>query len=161
MRIARVGTLAALLVALFAVSTTTVSAATSPLGTTVTIGTPVTLSQSRLLLSVPVDISCSSSVFTTVLSGEISVGVRQAAGQDIAQGFGDTDGLLSLCDDATHTVYVTVQSRVVPFHGGLATATSNFTLIGHDQFGSFQADSVIEGPEDIRIVGGCLFTRGC
>jgi len=159
MRISRVSAVTALLVALFTVSTSTASAATSPLGTTVTIGSPV-LSQSRLLLTVPVDVSCSSSVFTTV-SLHVFVEVRQASGQGIAVGFGSTDGLPFTCDDDTDTVFVLIQAFGSPFRGGLASAAAHVFLEGTDLQGTDTFDSVTEGPRTVRIVGGCVFTRGC
>jgi hypothetical protein len=169
MRTSRVGAVAALLVALLTVSTGTASAATSPLGTTVNIGSPV-LSQSRILMSVPVDVSCSPSAFASVNSETVVVEVRQASGQGIAFGMAIvTGGPLTFppsplpfpCDDEIHTVNVTVQASGAPFHGGLASATASVSLQGTDPFGFPQFDSVREGPNTVHIVGGCVFTRGC
>lgn len=160
MRIARVGSVAALLVALFTVSSATARAATSPLGTTITIGSPV-LAQSRVLLDVPVDVSCSSSVFATVSFQNVFVEVRQASSQRIATGMGFAAGLLFPCDDSTHTVTVRIQADTAPFHGGLASVTARVHVEGTDAFGAFQFDNVTEGPRTVRISGGCVFTGGC
>lgn len=165
MRIARVGALA-LLVALLAASTNTATAASSSLGTTVTIGSPV-LSATRVFVTVPVNVSCSSSTFTTVSFENVFVTVTQASGQSIASGTGFVAGgppftpLPFPCDDATHTVLVTVPATGgpfpgggVPFHGGLASATANVHVEGTDAFGFFQFDNVSEGPDTVVIVGG-------
>jgi hypothetical protein len=165
MRTSRVGAVAALLVVLFAVSTTTASAATSPLGTTVNIGLPG-LAQDRVLVSVPVDVSCSSSAFSSVNSEVVVVEVRQASGQSIAFGMRIVTGgpltfppssLLFPCDDATHTVFVPVQASGAPFHGGPASVIAFVSLDGADSFGIRHFDSVREGPVTVGIRGGCVF----
>jgi len=164
MRISRQGTVAALVVALSAVSATTASAATSPLGTTVTIGSPK-LSPTRLFVTVPVNVSCSSSTFSTVSSENVAASVRQASGLKIATGFGVVNFSppfsptpLFPCDDTTHAVPVPVQADPsgAPYHGGLASASAQVCLGGTDSLGVFSVDCVIEGPDTVGIVGGGL-----
>lgn len=164
MRISRVGMLAALLVALSTVSTSTASAATSPLGTTVTIGSAhLSPPSTHLSVIVAVDVNCSSSAFTTVSFENISVFVEQATSTGgIAFGSGFVSGgpltpnpLLFPCDDTTASVNVPVTAQPFggPFHGGPAIATANVFLEGTDQFGFTHFDSVSEGPVTVRITG--------
>jgi hypothetical protein len=163
MRISRVSTVAALLMALFTVSTSTASAATSPLGTTVTIGSAhLSPPSTHLSVTVAVDVNCSSSAFTTVFFEAIHVSVEQASAQGIAFGSGFVSGgpatpfpLVFPCNDATASVNVnvTAQPSGGPFHGGPALATANVLLHGADQFGSIHFDSVSEGPVTVRITG--------
>lgn len=161
MRVSRVGALTALLVALFAISASPASAGTSPLGTTVTIGSPK-LSPTRLFVTVPVNVSCSSSTFSTVSSENVAASVRQASGLKIATGFGVVNfsppffpSPLFPCDDATHAVPVTVQADPsgAPYHGGLASASAQVCLGGTDSLGVFSVDCLIEGPDTVVIVG--------
>jgi hypothetical protein len=158
MRISRLGALAALLVGgLGNGSTTTASAATTPLGTSITIGSAhLSLPASRLQVSVAVDVSCSSRVFTTVLFQTIGVSVEQSSGQGIAFGSGFAENpVLFPCDDATHSVNVTATADPSggPFHGGPAIVTAFVFLVGTDEFGIINGDLVGEGPVTVRITG--------
>lgn len=92
---------------------------------TITLGTPDL--SSRILVNVPVTVTCSpfdpSLVF---FSANVNVRVEQAAGQKIAFGQGGVGGFLPVlpfaCDGTPYTVTVPVLANTAgaPFHGGAA-----------------------------------------
>jgi hypothetical protein len=85
----------------------------------------------RIRIDVPVTVSCSApDPSLTVFSQGIFVTVQQASGREIARGTGNAHGslpnLLYPCDDADHTVPVTVLADTAgpPFHGGQAVVSA-------------------------------------
>jgi len=84
--------------------------------------------QARLLVTVPVMITCTGPLADTVLgSGSVNVFLQQAYGKSVSHGNGQTD--FTFCSSAPQTinVLVTPDSFTTPpstaFHGGPALAT--------------------------------------
>jgi hypothetical protein len=87
---------------------------------------------SRIRIDVPMTVSCSPpDASLTLFSQNIFVTVQQASGREIARGsanaFGSLPNLLYPCDEAQHTVPVTVLAdpEGPPFHGGQAVVTAH------------------------------------
>jgi hypothetical protein len=94
-------------------------------GITVSIGSPITL-QNRLLVGVPVTITCTGQLPTGFGFGEVDATIEQANGKVVATGFGIVN--LSDCPTTPQTFIVQVTptstgfSAPIPFHGGPAIA---------------------------------------
>ena len=73
-----------------------------PPGVNVSIGSPITL-QSKLLVTVPVTVSCPTIVPGTFNGGDVEVAVMQANGKSVSQGTGVFE--LTGCDANPQTVY--------------------------------------------------------
>jgi hypothetical protein len=115
--------------ALAAALPVTASAAGGPFqpGVNVTIGSPITL-QSKLLVTVPVTVSCPIAFAGAFQFGDVSAAVMQANGKSVSQGNGDIQ--LAGCDANPQTVYVQVLPTTYPtasgpFHGGQAIVTAS------------------------------------
>jgi hypothetical protein len=100
---------------------------------TVTVGQP-SLSSSRVLITVPVTVSCSPfDPSLTFTNAGISVTTEQAAGTRIATGAGSVGGnfypgpFVFLCDGSNYTVPVSVLAAAPgpPFHGGPAAFSAS------------------------------------
>jgi len=81
------------------------------------------------------------------------VGITQAAGRQIVQGFGNFN--LTTCDGTAQSfqVAVTLFPPSAPFHGGPATATGALIVNFLDAFGNSVQAQVFTGPQVIRITG--------
>jgi hypothetical protein len=106
---------------------TTASAAGGPgVGMTLTIGSPITLTD-RLLVQVPVVVTCTTPLANPVNFGGVFVTVQQAAGRSIAAGFGFAN--LTTCPTSPTTVVVNVLPNGgmtgPPFHGGNAIVSAS------------------------------------
>jgi len=95
-------------------------------GMTVAIGSPITLTD-RILVQVPVAISCATPLANPIMFGGVFVSVQQAAGKEIATGFGFAN--LTTCSASPTTVVVNVLpnggTTGPPFHGGNAIVTAS------------------------------------
>ena len=107
----------------------TTSAAGGPFqpGVNVTIGSPITL-QSKLLVTVPVTVSCPTPFAGAFAFGDVSASVMEAYGKSVSQGNGDVQ--ISSCDVNPHTFYVQVLPNTFPtpsgpFHGGQAIVSAS------------------------------------
>jgi hypothetical protein len=102
---------------------TTASAAGGPgVGLTVTIGSPITLAD-RLLVTVPVTVTCTPPLANPVQFGQVFVIVEQASGKSVSHGSGIAN--LTSCGPQTFIVQVTPDlfpTTSGPFHGGPAIA---------------------------------------
>lgn len=98
-------------------------------GMTITIGSPITL-QGRLLITVPVTVSCAGSVSidpTIFPPGGIGVTVEQASSKSIAVGSGGVE--LDSCSPTPQTFAIQVTpiagpTNSPPFHGGPAIVSA-------------------------------------
>jgi hypothetical protein len=114
---------------------------------------------SKVLVNVPVTYNCPlfpPSFFPPFSSGSVSV--QQAAGREIAQGFGFVQ---PTCDGVAHTQVVSVtagssggpaSSAAVPFHGGRAVAQASLSECGPSPFG-FVCDNASTGWQAIKLSG--------
>ena len=97
-------------------------------GITVTIASPITL-QDRLLVNVPVTITCTQPLANGFGFGQITASVQQASGKTVATGFGFLSIDQCPTTPTTYVVQVLTQSSTqssapVPFHGGPAIASA-------------------------------------
>jgi hypothetical protein len=108
-----------------------VSAATATafLGTTAAAQAAMTISlgqpdlTARVLVTLPVTVTCSPFDSTLVLfQSQLTVSVEQAAGQRIARGFGGVFNAVPACDGTPYTIVVRILADPSgpPFHGGHA-----------------------------------------
>ena len=94
-------------------------------GITVSIGSPINL-QNKLLVCVPVTVTCTGQLPKVFGFGEVDVVIEQANGKSVATGVGGF--LLADCPTSPQTVIVLVTpisygyAPAVPFHGGKAIA---------------------------------------
>jgi hypothetical protein len=129
---------------------TTASAAGGPAtGMTVTIGSPITLTD-RLLITVPVTVSCPTPLANPVFFGGISVSVQQAFGQSVSTGFGGA--ALTSCTSSPQTFAILVTPSQFPapsgpFHGGPAVVSA-FANICDTSFACLGGSA---GPLGVRI----------
>jgi hypothetical protein len=116
----------------------TAVAATGFLGTTAAAQAAMTISlgqpdlTARVLVTLPVAVTCSPFDSTLVLfQSQLTVSVEQAAGQRIARGFGTAFIAMPACDGTPSTIDVRMlaDSFGPPFHGGPAvfSATASAT----------------------------------
>jgi len=107
---------------------TTASAAGGPgVGLTVTIGSPITLTD-RLLVTVPVTVTCTPQLVNPVQFGNVFVTVEQAGGKSVSHGSGGAN--LTSCGPQTFNIQVTPDlfpTTSGPFHGGPAIAFASAT----------------------------------
>jgi hypothetical protein len=113
-------------------------------GVTVAIGPTATL-QSRVLLTVPVTVTCEP---IGDFFGMSFVSVEQASGRQIARGSGFIPTVT--CDSAPHAYLVSVLADASgpPFHGGQAVVTAVVSL-----FGSLGSESGSAGPQSASVRG--------
>jgi hypothetical protein len=113
-------------------------------GVSVAIGPTATL-QSRVLLTVPVTVTCDPVGDFFSMS---FVSVEQASGTKIASGSGFLPTVT--CDSAPHTYGVSVLANTTgpPFHGGQAVVSASVSL-----FGSFGSEGGSAGPQTILVRG--------
>jgi hypothetical protein len=111
---------------------------------TVTIGPTATL-QSRVLLTVPVTVTCDP--FGDFFSMSF-VSVEQASGRQIAHGSSFIPTIT--CDSAPHTYPVSVLADASgpPFHGGQAIVSASVNL-----FGSLGSEGGSAGPQSVSVRG--------
>jgi hypothetical protein len=121
-------------------------------GITVVVGSPITLTD-RLLVDVPVTITCTGTFPTGFGYGEVDAQVQQASGKSVATGFGHV--ILTSCPTTPQTfiVPVTPQSTApgvapIPFHGGPALAWAGASA-GDAYYYYFLGGSV--GPIAVRL----------
>jgi len=128
------------------------TASTNGFGTiTVKVGATATL-QARLLVTVPLTITCTLPVGSTVNSDLARLNVQEAVSRSITAGSGspNPDGSFA-CDGATYAYMVQVQSSTVPWHGGQAVVNAGVGACGFLADSSFQCTSVETGSLIIRI----------
>lgn len=113
-------------------------------GVTVGLGSGATL-QSRVLLTVPVTVSCDPVGDFFSMS---FVSVEQASGTQIASGSGFLPTLT--CDGAPHSYAASVVANAAgpPFHGGQAVASASVSI-----FGSLGSEGGSAGPQAILVRG--------
>ncbi len=117
----------------------------------------VVASSGRLLARTTVLISataiCTVPAGLTFQNGFGDVGITQASGRQIVQGFGNFN--LTTCDGTAQSfqVAVTLFPPSAPFHGGPATATGALIVNFLDAFGNSVQAQVFTGPQVIRITG--------
>jgi hypothetical protein len=93
----------------------------------VSIGSPTLLA--RVAVTVPVQYSCAQ--LDSFNFGNVIVVVTEASGQKIATGFAQTGSLdPSTCDNATHSVSLTVLASSTPFHSGQAVVQASVIACG-------------------------------
>jgi hypothetical protein len=113
---------------LAAVIPMTASAAGVPgVGISVAIGSPITLTD-RLLVAVPVTVTCTTPLTNPVLFGDVFVTIEQASGRSVSHGGGGAN--LTSCAPQTFNILVTPDvfpSTSSPFHGGPAIASASAT----------------------------------
>lgn len=116
----------------------TAVAATAFLGTTAAAQAAMTISlgqpdlTSRVLVTLPVTVTCSPFDSTLVLfQSQLTVSVVQAAGQRIARGFAFAFNAVPACDGTPHTIGVRVLADTFgpPFHGGHAVFSVNASAL--------------------------------
>jgi len=90
-------------------------------GMTVAIGSPITLTD-RILVSVPVTVTCTTTLANPFLFGSIFVSVQQASGQSVSHGSGGLALASCPATPQTFNVLVTPDLASGPFHGGGAIA---------------------------------------
>ena len=113
-------------------------------GVVVAIGPAATL-QSRVLLGVPITVTCDPLGDFFVMS---YVSIEQASGTRIAAGSGYVPTVV--CDSAPHAYQVSVLADASgpPFHGGQAVAFASVNI-----FGSLGSEGGSAGPQAISIRG--------
>jgi hypothetical protein len=121
----------------------------------------------KVVMTVPVTVTCSSPFWDQatqqLVEESVQVSVEQAAGQQIAHGYGAffamvPNSLPLQCDGQTVTLPVTVLADPAgpPFHGGSAvvTVTADMdagTSCGPTCFYNFVSSSSTQGPVQIRV----------
>jgi len=117
----------------------------------------VVASSGQLLARTTVLISataiCTVPAGFTFQNGFGGVGITQASGRQIVQGFGNFN--LTTCDGTAQTfqVAVTLFPPSAPFHGGPATATGELIVNFLDALGNSVQAQVFTSPQVIRIRG--------
>jgi hypothetical protein len=110
-----------------AIPTTAAAAGGPGVGLTVTIGSPITLTD-RLLVTIPVTVTCTPPLANPVQFGDVFVTVEQADGKSVSHGSGSAN--LTSCGPQTFTIQVTPDlfpTTSGPFHGGPAVAVASAT----------------------------------
>jgi hypothetical protein len=83
----------------------------------------------RVAVTVPVQYTCAP--LDSFSFGNVIVVVTQASGEKIATGSAQTGNLEpSTCDNAPHTVSLTVFASSTPFHGGQAVVQASLSACG-------------------------------
>jgi hypothetical protein len=113
----------------------------------VSVGSPTLLA--RVAVTVPIQYSCAP--LDSFSFGNVIVVVTEASGQKIATGSTMTGGLdPSTCDNATHSVSLTVFAGSTPFHGGQAVVQASVSACGTID-SSFGCESASTGPQVVTI----------
>lgn len=114
---------------------------------TITVGATGTL-QSRILVTVPVQITCSP---IEVALGDTGGSIEQAAGREIAHGGGAADLPITaiVCDGTPHPASFTFLADFdsPPFHGGDAVVIVGVTLCD----ANFVCESGSSGPQIVKL----------
>jgi hypothetical protein len=125
-------------VATFAVAAAapvTASAAGSNNGIAVVIGHPITL-QNRLLVTVPVTMTCALPITTNGQGGSLSVSIEQANRSSVSHGTGGLNFFLCPTTPTTFLIQITPDITPIPsgpFHKGRAIALAS-AFICDDNF---------------------------
>jgi hypothetical protein len=115
---------------------------------TISVGSTATLSKSRVVVTVPVQITCAP--IGTVFDNMGNATIEQAAGHAIASGSGFEDQPI-VCDGTPHpnTYTLSADPTGPPFHGGQASVSISVSLDGSTgrEFGS-------SGPQPVTLKKG-------
>ena len=123
--VARLAVAAATLTAVAAVPVTALADATTTM--TIVVGDPITL-QNKLLVTVPITITCPAPLAAGFMPGFVNVTVEQASGKSVSHGSGGVS--LVACDTTPQSFLVQVTPDVLPvasspFHKGSAILMAN------------------------------------
>jgi hypothetical protein len=116
----------------------------------VTIGSTARL-QARLIVNVPVTITCTPPVDAVSVDGVFeAVQVMQASAKSVATG----DGFAQFaCDGLAHTTTTAVVGKSIPFHGGKAIASVEANVCGTLADFTYACTTVITPWTTIKIGG--------
>ena len=110
-----------------AIPTTAAAVGGPGVGLTVTSGSPITLTN-RLLVTVPVTVTCTPPLANPVQFGDVFVTIEQASGKSVSHGSGSAN--LTSCGPQTIDIQVTpdlFSTPRGPFRGGRAIAIASAT----------------------------------
>lgn len=117
----------------------------------ITIGRTATL-QARLVVNVPVTVTCTSPADAISVDGTFAaLQVQQASGKGVAQATGFGQQLT--CDGLPHTFTMSAAATGLVFHGGSAVAMVDAITCGTLSDFTFACTSVITPWTTIRIAG--------
>ena len=121
--------LAALATPLGVAADTTGGGSGTDFGTiTIQVGPTATL-KARLLVTVPVTITCTPPIDAIAVDGTwAAVNIIEASGKTVASGGADLGGFA--CDGLPHTYSTTIAALSVPFHGGAALVSVAASVCG-------------------------------